>query len=293
MTSLTKRAGDLWVGRYVKQDDSVRAAQVKVAHLNAIVVVTGGSRGIGAALAQCFAEAGNDVAIIARDGHELEVTAACIRANTGRTVLTIVGDITSPTAVEDIERTLTVNGFYLDVLVNNAATGISGEFERHENIEVDNLIALNITALSRLMRHALGPMCARQRGGILNVASLGGVGPCPYQSVYYASKAYVLSLTEAVAAERPGKGVRISVLAPGPVDTGFHTAMGTEGARYRRFLPALSPERVARSAYRGFTIGECVIVPGFFNRVLYGCLRLLPHPITVPVVTWLLRPPKK
>ena len=291
--SLAKRAGDLWVGRYVKLNDSVRLARAEVAYLKPIVAVTGGSRGIGAALAQCFAEAGNDVAIIARDRKELEAAAALILAGTGRTVLAIVCDITSPTAAEDVDRSLTTGGFYLDVLVNNAATGISGEFEHHENAELDQVIGLNITALSRLMRHALRSMRARQQGGILNVASLGGVGPCPYQSVYYASKAYVMSLTEAVAAEAPGNGVRISVLAPGPVDTGFHAAMGTEGARYRRFLPALSPERVARSAYRGFTIGECVIVPGFFNRVLYGCLRLLPHPITVPVVTWLLRPPKK
>ena len=109
-------------------------------------------------------------------------------------------------------------------------------------------------------------MKARGAGGILNVASLGGYAPGPYQAAYYASKAYVLSLTEALAAEAAGSGVRICVVAPGPVETRFHAKMGGEGAFYRSFIRAQTPKAVAASAYRGFMLGRRVVVPGLFPR---------------------------
>ena len=117
------------------------------------------------------------------------------------------------------------------------------------------LLDLNVRALTALTRHFLDGMRVRGRGGILNVASLGGYTPGPYQAAYYASKAYVLSLTEAMAAETAGEGVRVCALAPGPVDTGFHARMGAEGAFYRYLLPPASAEAVARAGYRGFALG--------------------------------------
>ena len=293
MNSLAKRAGDLWVARYARPSASVKAARADVAHLKPIVVVTGGSRGIGAALAARFAEAGHDVAIVARGDVALNAMAASFRANTSQTVLAIACDITSLSAPAEIAQTLTENGFYLDILVNNAGLGLSGPFDAHTSAEIDQLIALNVAAFSRLMQHALVAMRARQQGGILNVASLGAAVPGPFQAAYYASKSYVTALTEAVAAEKPGDGVRISVLNPGPVNTTFHASMKADNARYWRFLPALSPERVARAGYRGFTVCRRVIVPGIFNRVMFGGVRLLPHPVTIPIVRWLLRPPKE
>jgi hypothetical protein len=140
------------------------------------------------------------------------------------------------------------------------------------------------------MRHFLPAMRVRGEGGVLNVASLGGYMPGPYQALYYASKSAVISLSEAVAAEVSGTGVRVTVLAPGPSPTGFHAAMGAEGALYRRLLPAMTPERIARSAFRGFMLGRRVIVPGVFNTALAWLVRVLPHPLTVPIVAWLLDP---
>jgi short-subunit dehydrogenase len=136
-------------------------------------------------------------------------------------------------------------------------------------------------------------MRARRQGGILNVASLGGAVPGPYQAVYYASKAYILSLTEAIGAEIAGEGVRISVLAPGPVETGFHAAMDAETSLYRVLLPSLMPERAARAAHLGFRLGRRVIVPGLLNMGLYGAVRVLPHPISVPLIRILLALRKK
>ena len=110
------------------------------------------------------------------------------------------------------------------------------------------------------------------------------------QFTYYASKAYVISLTEAAAWENAGKGVRLTVLAPGPVNTSFHEAMGAESSFYRQLLPALSPERTANSAYSGFVLGRCLIVPGVINTFMAVALRILPHTLLLPLVGWLLRP---
>src|SRR6185295_19609529 len=126
-------------------------------------------------------------------------------------------------------------------------------------------------------------------GGVLNVASIGSYAPGPYQAVYYASKAYVLSLSEAVAAETAGEGVRVSALAPGPVNTGFHRKMGSERAFYRYLVLPASPESVAAAGYRGFAFGWRVIVPGILNPALAVAMRILPHRIVIPIIGRLLK----
>ena len=292
MTGPLIRLAGLWVRRYAETDQTVAAARDTVGHLKPITVVTGGSRGIGAALAMRFADAGHDVAIVGRNSAALHETAAGIEAQTGRSIVRLVCDLTDAAAPATIDGELASLGFYQDILVNNAAIGLSGPFDGHTAAAVDGLIAINIAAPTRLMLHAVKSMHARQRGGILNIASLGAYVPGPNQAAYYASKAYILSLTEAVAAETAGQGLRIAVVAPGPVNTGFHTAMDAEGARYRRYLPALSPDRTARICYRGFMLGRRLIIPGVFNTLMFIGLRLLPHPITVPITGWLLGWPK-
>ena len=141
-----------------------------------------------------------------------------------------------------------------------------------------------------MTRHAVPGMRARGRGGILNIASLGGYVPGPNQAAYYASKAYVCSLTEAVASEVAGSGVRITVLAPGPVRTGFHAAMGTETALYRWLLPAVSADRAARAAFVGYTLGRRVVVPGLITKGLAVAVTVIPHWLTLPFIKVLLAP---
>lgn len=255
-----------------------------------IVLVTGGSRGIGAALALKFSQSGHDVAILARSGPELQAAADRISAQTERDIIYIVCDAAGLEAPAKIEAELAARGFYLDVLVNNAAIGLGGPFIGHSPEDLDALTSLNVAAPARLMLHALPVMVARGRGGVLNIASLGGYSPGPYQAAYYASKAYIISLTEAVAAEVVGSGVRIAVVAPGPVNTAFHASMGAETAFYRTLVPAMSPARIAGAAYRGFMRGQRVIVPGLFNRFLLLFLKILPHPVSVAMVGWLLKP---
>ncbi|MFA9550356.1 MAG: SDR family NAD(P)-dependent oxidoreductase [Hyphomicrobium sp.] len=278
---------DKWIARYAQPS---AAALDAVAGLKPAVVVTGGSRGIGLALARRFAKAGHDVAILARNSDALQEAAAAIERNFGVKAHAIVIDVTEPDAPRSLDTQLAERGCYMDVLVNSAGIGLSGRFESHSEKDVVHLLDLNVRALTRWMRHALPAMLARGRGGILNVASLGGLAAGPYQAAYYASKAYVISLTEAAAWENAGEGVRLTVLAPGPVNTSFHEAMGAESSFYRQLLPALSPEHTANSAYNGFVLGRCLIVPGVINTFMAVALRILPHTLLLPLVGWLLRP---
>ncbi len=265
-------------------------ALAAVAGLTPATVVTGASHGIGRALAQRFAEAGDTVVLVARDEEALEKTARFIRLVCEGRAFVCPLDVTTANAPQLLHAFLAANGLYPNVLVNNAGVGLGGRFDAHAPEEIEALVALNIQALTRLMRHVLPGMRDRAQGGVLNVASLGGYGPGPYQAAYYASKAYVLSLTEAVASEMAGEGVRLAALAPGPVDTRFHAKMGADDALYRWLIPAMAPERVANAAWRGFRTWRRVIVPGIIPLGLAAALRLLPHPIIVPLVGWLLFP---
>ncbi|WP_439543605.1 SDR family NAD(P)-dependent oxidoreductase [Hyphomicrobium sp.] len=278
---------DLWIGRRAAPQPPALA---DVAGLAPCVVVTGASRGIGLALASRFANAGRNVAMVARTAGALDQAAASVPRANGPRVFTIPLDVTDADAPARLDAALREAGFYTDVLVNNAGMGLSGSFATDDAERLAHLLALNITAATRLMRHALPPMIGRGRGGILNVSSLGGLVPGPHQAAYYASKAYLVSLTEAVAHEERGRGVRIATVAPGPVDTGFHRAMQADNALYRRIVPALSPEFVAASAYRGFMMGRRVIVPGLLPTVAALAVKILPHAVTVPLVAALLAP---
>lgn len=276
----------MWIARWARPSP---AALDAVAHLKPIVVVTGGSRGIGLALARRFAKAGRDVAIIARGAGPLAEAAVAIERDFKARAFAIPLDITEESAPQRIEERLSQYGCYTDILVNCAGTGLAGPFVSHGEAEVARLLDLNVMALTRLMRHALPGMLARGHGGVVNVASLGGFTPGPHQAVYYASKAYVLSLTEAVASEIGGQGVRLMAIAPGPVDTEFHERMGAEHSFYRQLILALTPEQVANAGYRGYILGRRVIVPGPVNKVLGIALRILPHTLVLPLIGWLLQ----
>ena len=254
-----------------------------------MTVVTGGSQGIGRALALEFAAWGNPILLVARRPADLAEAAKTIETAVRIKVVTVAADLATPAGIAAIDAALAANNGYCDVLVNNAAMGLSGPFAGHDGAAVDQLVDLNVRALTNLMHRHLPGMLVRGHGGILNVASLGGYLPGPHQAVYYASKAYVISLTEAVAAENRGLGVRISVLAPGPINTAFHQEMGARGAYYATLAGLMGPNYVARRAFRGFRWGLTVIIPGLHYRVLAHVVRVTPHPILLPVTGWLLK----
>lgn len=282
---LFSTVAEAWIGRARVIDADAIAA---VAGRTPAVVVTGGSAGIGLALAQEFAARGHAVVLIARDEARL---AEARRAIGPELASTLSLDLTLCDAPRRIDAALAERGLYLDVLVNNAGMGLAGAFAEQNERDIDALVALNMAAPTKLMRHVLPGMLARGRGGVFNVASLGGYGPGPWQAAYYASKAYLISLTEAVGYETRGRGVRVAVLAPGPVATGFHAAMGAEAARYRRWIPDLTAAEVARAGIRGYIRGERVVIPGIVAQFLGLGQRITPHPVLNQIVGWLLQLP--
>lgn len=283
---MLRRIIELWLSRNAEPQADALAA---VAHLQPMVVVTGGSRGIGLAIARRFARAGYPVTVVARGAAVLDDAAAAIARKYDVKALALALDVADRDAAQRIDAALATEGFYLDVLVNCAGTGLAGPFVSHPEAAIDTLIDTNTSALTRITRHALPQMLARGRGGILNVASLGGLVPGPNQAAYYASKAYVVSLTRAIATENAGRGVRIMALAPGPVDTGFHQAMGAELSFYRQLLLALSADQTARAAYRAYVLGWRLFVPGLTGKLLQVALWIIPHALLLPLTGWLLR----
>ena len=255
-----------------------------------MTVVTGGSEGIGYALARQFAASGHSLLLVARRPGPLADAAARIHGEFQAEVFVLPTDVTHPDAIGAIEAALAAHEAYADVLINSAGMGLAGPFHDELRERLEALIALNVGALTRLTRHFVTGMRIRGRGGILNLASLGSYAPGPNQAAYYASKAYVMSLTEAIAAEVAGQGVRICALAPGPVSTAFHRRMGSERAIYRYLVPPASPDGVARAGYLGFSLGLRVVVPGLLNPFMALAMRVLPHRITIPIIGLLLKP---
>lgn len=276
-----------WRRRWWRTNPEALAA---FAHLRPMVVVTGGSEGIGYELARRFAASGCDVMLVARRAGPLEEAAAGIRTSFKVEAIAVPADLTASDAIATIDAALAAHGAYADVLVNSAGIGLSGLFHAQAPDDLARLVDLNVRALTQVTRHYLPGMRLRGRGGILNVASLGGYVPGPYQAAYYASKAYVISLTEAIAAETAGEGVRVCVLAPGPVNTRFHARMGAETAFYRTFIVPASARSVARAGYRGFALGLRLVVPGVLGPFAALAVRIMPHRILIPIVGWLLKP---
>lgn len=293
MSNVWAALGSPWINRYNRDSEMRRQARAATSHLIPAVVITGGSRGIGLALAHAFVTEGHTVVLVARDAGTLADAAKTFAASDAARAVALHCDVTAPDAPETIAAELARHGCYADILVNNAGVGVSGPFSCNDTAALDALVALNVAAVTRLTRWALPGMIARGQGGILNVASLGGVVPGPHQAAYYASKAYVMSLTEAISMETGGHGVRISVVAPGPVETSFHAAMGADRALYRTVLPGLTPDQIARSSYRWFMLGQRVIVPNVFYRLIYATLRVTPHPVSGWLTGRLLKNPAR
>ncbi len=275
---------DLWARRYVLREPS--AIQPPTAP---VTVVTGASEGIGLALARRFAEAGHRVVLVARRQALIEAAALAITTDFGPGAVALTLDINKPDASLDLERALAARGLHVDILVNNAGCGLGGAFAELPAAEIDALLSANIVALTRLTRHFLPGMLARRSGGLINMASLAGFAPGPNQAAYFASKAYVISLTRAVGYETRGRGVRVCVVTPGPVDTKFHATMAADTSYYRYLIPSPGPELIARSTFTGFNWHHRVIVPGLSAKFLGFAMRIAPNVLVIPTMDWLLQ----
>jgi uncharacterized protein len=243
-----------------------------------VTLITGASAGIGAELARVFAAHGHEVALVARRERRLLERAEEIAA-AGRprpTVLSV--DLERPGAVSLLAAELNARDLEPANVVNNAGFGLVGQAARLDRNEQLAMIDLNVRALTELSLSFVDSL-ARHRGGILNVASLAAFLPGPGMAVYYASKAYVLSFSEALHHELAPLGVRVTALCPGPVATEFQARAGLQRDNMR--ILALPADRVARIAYRAFMRGDRVVVAGIGNRIVAFLLRLMPHTLVL------------
>lgn len=267
------------------------AARDAVANSRPAIVITGASRGIGKALAKRFSETGKDVVLIARDPDDLSSVVEELHSRRSCRVHAIAIDITAPNTPTDLQTELDRLGLYCDILVNNAGIGASGLFAKEDPQRLASLCSTNVSAPTVLSRQFLPAMIEREQGAILHIGSLGGIIPGPHQAAYYASKSFLIALSEALAHECIGSGVKVCAVLPGPVTTSFHAEMNADQALYTKILPQLTPDQVARSAVRGLKWGRRIVVPGLLNKFMYIALRFLPHALCIPIVAVLLRNP--
>lgn len=250
-------------------------------------LITGASSGIGESLARQLAAHGAHLILVARTEDRLHALAAELGARYRVQVHVLPADLNRPGAAAELHAAVQARGLNVDILVNNAGLGGYGEFSTQPSDEIDRMIAVNISALTGLTRAFLPDMLARGRGRVLNVASTAAFQPGPLMAVYYATKAYVLSFSEAVAEEVAGSGVSVTALCPGPVQTGFQ-AVSRLGESDLLSGPArlviLSADEVARQGVRGLLVGQRVVVAGRLNRVQTLLPRLLPRAVVTRLI---------
>jgi short-subunit dehydrogenase len=240
-----------------------------------VTLITGASAGIGTELARVFASHRHRVALVARRADRLATLAEEISASGGAAPIVIVCDLAQPDAGDKIAAALAAEGVEVEYVVNNAGFGLFGRAIERDRVEQLAMIAVNVRTLTDLSLR-FSDSLIRHRGGILNLASIAGFLPGPGMAVYYASKAYVLSFTEALRAELGSRGVRVTALCPGPVPSEFQARAG--------FLPGIdsailnvSPADVAQAGYRGLMADKRIVVPGLGVKVVPFLLRLFPR----------------
>jgi uncharacterized protein len=236
----------------------------------AVTLITGASAGLGAEFARQCAARGEALVLVARRREKLEALKAALPTDTTLFAL----DLALPGAAVDLVRRVEAEGLTIGALINNAGFGLAGRFARQPAERQSEMISLNITALTELCRAVLPGMQARGKGAILNVASTAAFQPGPNMAVYYATKAYVLSLTEALHQELKGSGIRVSALCPGPTATEFFDVAQVTGLLPRM---ATDPVAVVRKGLRGLDRNRAVIIPGLGNKTMAQGHRFLPR----------------
>ena len=247
-----------------------------------LALVTGASGGIGYELAEVLARHGHDLVLVARRADKLAALAERLEMDHGVRVRVIARDLARPEAPAEVHEALAAEGLTVDILVNNAGVGFLGKFAEI-GIESDvRMLRLNVEAPTLLTRLLLPSMLERGSGRILNVASTAGFQPGPLMAVYYATKAYLLSFSEAIANEVAGTGVTVTALCPGPTETGFSSNAGAEQSRLFKG-PTMDARTVAEAGYAALMAGKPVAIPGVRNRILAFGVRLAPRRVVTRI----------
>jgi short-subunit dehydrogenase len=253
------------------------------------VLITGASGGIGYELAKLFARDRHNLILVARSADKLADVMAELRQR-GVKVDTFALDLAAPTAPKFLFDQLQSAGLTVDILVNNAGFGAFGEFAQMPEEQILGQIQLNIVALTELTRLFLPAMLSRRSGRIMNVASTAGFQPGPLMAVYYATKAYVISFTEAIANEVRNSGVSVTCFCPGATHTGFAQRAGNEKTRLFKQLGAMSAEKAALDGYRAVMEGRTLSISGVQNWVVAQSTRFAPRKLVTAISRWVSEP---
>lgn len=241
-------------------------------------LVTGASAGLGSHFARALAAEGHDLILTARRAERLEALAAEVRAAHGVRVEVVAADLAVPGAAGALIAEVAGRGLAVDMLVNNAGFGLAGSFAEQDRDQLARMIELNCRALVELSHAVLPGMLQMRAGGILNVASTAAFQPGPWMAVYYASKAFVLSFSEALHEEVRRKGVHVAAICPGPTETEFFDAAAIgDDIVLKRF--AAPPEKVVADGLKALKANRAVKVSGLLNAAMAGSIRFTPRPV--------------
>ncbi len=250
-----------------------------IARMNMTALVTGGAGGIGLEIARQLAPSHAQIILVDRRPDALEEARAILEEEyPSCKVIPFTTDLAKPEEVEALLRHPKLLECVVDTLVNNAGFGLFGSFAKTDWNREDQMLQLHVNTLTRLTKFFLPGMIQRGRGKILNISSIAGFQPGPFMSIYYASKAYVLSFSEAIANEVRGTGVSVTVLCPGITPTGFQSlvAEGKPSMGSNKWL-SISAEKVAQFGVEAMEKGKIIAIPGVINRVLANLHRFLPR----------------
>jgi short-subunit dehydrogenase len=248
-----------------------------------VALVTGGSGGIGYELARLFAKDGRDVVVVSRDAAKLGQVCTELEGEFKIKASAIPVDLSVDGAARELAERLKREGTEVEFLVNNAGFGTFGDFVETSIEDLLGQISLNITALTDLTRRLLPAMLERGAGKVLNVASTAGFQAGPRMAVYYATKAYVISLSEALSNELQGSGVTVTCLCPGATDTGFQKRAHTENSILFRKLRPMSASEVAGDGYKAMMAGKSLAISGLRNWLVAESVRFAPRRLVTAI----------
>jgi short-subunit dehydrogenase len=246
-------------------------------------LVTGPSSGIGLELATLLARDRHDLVLVARSREKLEEIGRGLTEEYGVTATVLAHDLADPASPGIIAGEIAARGIAVDILVNNAGFGVYGFFAETPLTRELEMIQVNVTALTHLTKLFLPGMIARRQGRILNVASTAAFQPGPLMAVYYATKAFVLSLSEALANETRETGVTVTALCPGPTVTDFQKQAGLEDTTLFNNPFVMSAAEAARAGYEGMMRGRRVVIPGLANAMLVQGTRIAPRRLSTAI----------
>lgn len=267
----------------------MKASDNRPGSLAPAAVVTGATQGIGRALVNEFAKGGHTLLLVARTEESLAQVASETAARYGVTVHYAACDLSTEEGCAQLAEALRSKRLYCESLVNNAGIMTAGFFQEQDRESLLRIVDLNVRAVVDLTRRFLPDMIDRGQGGVLNIASLEGFMPVPYQATYAATKGFMIAWSRSLAWEVFGTGVRICVVAPGPIETTMHEKAGAEYSRYMIYYPRMTPEQMAKAAYRRFMRGNWVIIEGLLNRIVANGVRFIPGIMLIPAVGWFFR----